>query len=113
MKSAQQIVDRILEQIQHLYREPQFAVYTLGELEALLWQLHWQYADAIGRLDDLCRLLSSETTEKFRQWEAWRVSHCPFDLPSEAAAVIARWQTFDRSFGIAPLLQSSNSDAVT
>ena len=51
MKSAQGIVDSISKCIGQAYREPEDMAADFGELDRLLFQLHWLFADAHETLD--------------------------------------------------------------
>src|SRR4029450_10299608 len=103
MKSADEMRATLLQNIRQLYDEPQMAVYTLGELEAVLCTLHRLYADSTCRLDDHARISGREYQVKpndFLQYLHLRKKHRPFELAEEAADVVKRWQMFDNEFGI-------------
>lgn len=102
MKTGDEIAARILERIGRIYEAPQSAAYTLGELEALLNELHWLYADAVDRVDDYVRHFPGIQNSNVWPWRCWREQHLPFDSREQASEVIARWQQFDAALGVRP-----------
>src|SRR6476620_10327836 len=100
MESAAQIAERIRRRIHQLYNEPQFAAYTVGELDALIGELPWLLAAATGRLKDYVRLMGNDRPEELRRREDWRKVHKPFEVPDEVADVVEWWKRFDLAYGL-------------
>jgi hypothetical protein len=99
MKDASAIVRLIAGCIEKCYGEPELAVRDLGELDAVLFHLHWLYASAN---DELGRFVEARS-ESFRQ--SLEIEKRILDLKDanvivncreDAAILIDQWRAVDR-----------------
>lgn len=100
MKTADQILQMLLNRIQQVYGEPQFVVHDVCELEGLLFELHWLHANATDTLEEYVAVLTRETPDKFKTRIQLRDSQRLVELPEHAAEVIERWRRIDDQLGL-------------
>jgi hypothetical protein len=105
MRSSQQIVEELLEQIAGAYRTPENSAASRYGLDCQLSQLHWLYAFAIDQTDRYAEIRMSELEA---DPQGWRDLHESFSFHEIANCredfreVIKEWQSFDAAFGIRP-----------
>jgi len=107
MKAAPEIVSTIAVMIHSVYEAPQNAVRDVGELDAVLYTLHWLYADAVGQLDDFVRVRWTHFERDvcgFQAKLAKKESHISVDCRTDGWEFIDEWKRLDVELGI-PVVQ--------
>jgi len=103
MKAAPEIVSTIAGMIRQVYAAPENGVRDVGELDAVLYILHWLYADSVGQLDDFVRVLWNHFERDpsgFLALLAKKESHVPVDCPQDGSQFIDEWKRLDVELGI-------------
>jgi hypothetical protein len=103
MKSAEKIIESLLNRIAMLYAAPQQQAWTMCGLDGLLYQLHWLHADATDRLDEFVAarmaLFKSDLTD-WRQVHASAEFHAIVEQRHEFEPIISEWRKLDEMLGI-------------
>jgi hypothetical protein len=98
--TSDQILDLIATRIVNLYREPQMSVGDVGELDAVLFELHWLHAHASGTIDNFVSFFSRESKNDFLNRLEFSRSHRSLCEPGVASEIVEWWQRFDNSLGL-------------
>lgn len=105
MKSAEQIVEDILNAIARLYAEPHELAYSVAGLDGILYQLHSLLASATDRHDEFVEARMNTFTSDKNAWKKLHTGpefHAVADEPEKFSDIIAEWRRLDEVFGIAP-----------
>lgn len=100
MNAADSAVELISRRIQQLRSEPDLVVRDLGELDAILFELHWLKANLIDRIDDFVAAMKVKhgDSRQFADLLGVIQSHEPVNSPN-AAIVFESWDRFNAQFG--------------
>jgi len=100
--TAEEILNVIRTQISRLGEDTYTYVSDLGELDAVLGNLHWLYATATGRLDDYCKasLAELETPDEFFRCRQLAESHEAVGETEGTRAILERWKKRGRAIGL-------------
>ena len=90
--TAEEIVDLICDRIRNIYSLPYTYVGDLGELDGALFQLHWLYAHATGRVDDFVAAAQDESPNQFLHYQALTRSHEAIGASDATHQIIERWR---------------------
>jgi hypothetical protein len=100
MMTAEEIVHLIRERIGAIYALPNTYVGDLGELDGALFQLHWLFAQATGRMDDFVAAAEDESSERFLRYMAITQSHRAIGASDETPEIIERWKARGARIGL-------------
>jgi hypothetical protein len=98
--SAEEILAVIRSRINQLDRDTQFQVGDLGELDSLLFNLHWLYAKATGRVDDFVEAARNEPTSDFLRYQQLTDSHEMVHESEGTQVLLDRWKKRGRAIGL-------------
>jgi hypothetical protein len=102
MNSKEYVLSLIRDRIRQIYAEPESVARDIGELDAVLFQLHWIYAKALDKMSSFvdCRWQVFEQLGEAAVKTLYRKDqHKLIHSKSDAVDIIAEWQRLDDMFG--------------
>ena len=102
MKTAEEIAQQFLARIAQLYGEPERCVRDFHALDAVLFEVHWQYANAMNQMDRFVAVRFNyfkESVSQFLKLQGLIEKHQPIDSAGDAKELIEYWSRLDNLLG--------------
>ena len=102
--TADGILDLVRHQVTQLYGESActYAGY-LGELDAVIFNWHWLYAHATGRVDDFVKATTTMPPNDALRLRAITESHETVGASDNTQWIIDRWKKAGDAIGLTPI----------
>jgi hypothetical protein len=102
MMTASEITCLIRDHIRDIHSLPYTYVGDLGELDGVMFQLHWLYAHATGRISDFIDAAKSESRDEFVRYNELTQSHEPVCASGATQEILERWKARGQFIGLTP-----------